>query len=246
MPWARIVIDPVSITLESPLYVGSGFGYGLVDGAVVRDARSHPYIPGSSIKGRVREACERLAAAYNLRVCHPPHPGHMCGGRKGRRCIVCRIFGSPGGSEGDLECLHWDNAHLVSPWVEAVGDEGLTCNRTQVAVSRRRGVAQEGLLFSQEFASAGLSFQTAITGFLHLTPVAGEKGIYYELILLLAGLRMVDSLGGKRSGGAGRCRLALPPRLVVYGDGEQQELQTSVLAGDLDLLELYEAEAGGE
>ncbi|MEW6399735.1 MAG: RAMP superfamily CRISPR-associated protein [Bacillota bacterium] len=246
MPVAKIAIEPVTVALESSLYVGSGFGYGLVDAAAVCDARGHPYIPGSSIKGRVRQACEGVARTHGLYVCEPPYPGRMCGNGESRRCIVCRVFGNPGGSEGELERLHWDNAYLLSSWSEAAGDMRLTCARTQVGISRTRGVAREGLLFSQQFATRLLSFATAITGSLWLTPVAGEKGVYYELMLLLAGLHLVDSLGGRRSGGAGRCRLLVPAAVLVRSDEGEQRLEVSRLLGDLDLLELYDqqVEAG--
>ncbi|RMD60552.1 hypothetical protein D6833_09515, partial [Candidatus Parcubacteria bacterium] len=192
---AFIQIEPITIHMQGALHIGAGYGRGLIDRAVVRDGRGRVYIPGSSLKGKVREACERLAAAQGLRICRPPYPQGMCG-KNQKPCIVCRIFGTPGGRHNESLGLHWDNAYLTEAWTEAAENLPLSYPRTQVGMSRRRGVAREGLLFTDEFATENLTFQTCISGHLPLTAVLDEPGRYYELILLLAGLKAVEALGG--------------------------------------------------
>jgi hypothetical protein len=123
--------------------------------------------------------------------------------------------------------LRWQSAHLTQDWVDALCPEpkrrgvvGQTVIRTQVQLSRTRGLAAEARLFSSEFAAEGLTFKAepALTGRLWLTPVTvaeGPEPVYYELILLLAGLKLIGALGGGRSRGAGECQVSLPDTLMV-------------------------------
>jgi len=236
---AFIQIEPIFIHLQGALHIGAGHSRGLIDRTVVRDGRGRIYIPGSSLKGKVREACERLAAAQGLRVCQPPYPQGMCG-KNQVPCIVCRIFGTPGGRRDESLGLHWDNAYLTKVWTGAAKNLPLTYPRSQVGMSRRRGVARERLLFTNEFAAENLTFQTCINGHLPLTAVLDEPGRYYELILLLAGLRMVDALGGATSRGAGRCQIEPPPEITVKADDwEPGKIETTWILDRLELLELY-------
>jgi CRISPR/Cas system CSM-associated protein Csm3 (group 7 of RAMP superfamily) len=244
---AAITIEPVKIELAGTLHIGAGYGRGLIDRAIVRDGRGRVYIPGSSLKGKVREACERLADGQRLYVCRPPYPAGMCSTRK-KLCIVCSIFGTPGGQHDETLGLHWDNAYLTQEWQQAAGGLRLGYPRTQVGLSRRRGVAREGLLFTDEFAAEKLTFQTSISGYLPLTAVLDEPGRYYELILLVAGLKLVEAIGGSTSRGAGRCRLILPDEVhVTSDDREESTLEVPWLLDRLELLELYkeQVEEGG-
>ena len=68
----------------------------------------------------------------------------------------------------------------------------------------------------------------------------GEPGRYYELILLLGGLRLVDTLGGSTSRGAGRCEIKLPPDIVVTSSQYGTEaISVDVTVGRVSLLDLY-------
>jgi CRISPR/Cas system CSM-associated protein Csm3 (group 7 of RAMP superfamily) len=236
---AFIKIEPIEIEMQGALHIGAGYGRGLIDRAVVHDGRGQIYIPGSSLKGKVREACERLATTQGLQVCQPPYPQGMCGKNR-EPCIVCRIFGTPGRCHDEWMGLHWDNAYLTKEWQQAAEGLSLSYPRTQVGMSRRRGVAREGLLFTDEFTAEGLTFQTRISGHLPLTAVLDEPGRYYELILLLAGLKMVNALGGATSRGAGRCCIKLPEKITVKADDwEAEEIEVAWLLDRLELLELY-------
>jgi CRISPR-associated protein Csm3 len=105
------------------LHIGSSkenMEIGALDSPVVRDPKSNePYIPGSSLKGKMRALLEK--AQFNL---FPNRDGgskisrHECGGwNRGEnmnknyekrmeypgalQCPVCRLFGSTGGGDGD-------------------------------------------------------------------------------------------------------------------------------------------------
>jgi CRISPR/Cas system CSM-associated protein Csm3 (group 7 of RAMP superfamily) len=232
---------PITVHVESPLHVGTGYAQGLVDRTVMRNQEGNVYLPGSSFKGRLRDACERLARHYGVSVCGAPRPTDMC--RAWHPCLVCRVFGSPGQESG----LIVDDGHLTGEWAETIKRGfGQLRKRTQVQLSRRRGVATEGRLFTSEFAAEGLSFETRITGRLDLTLVLGEPGRYYELILLLGGLRLVKTLGGGNSRGIGRCRTELPQVATIksakYG---REQINTAAMLERLEFLEWYAEQVAG-
>jgi len=238
---------PIIIYMESPLHIGTGYGRGLIDRTVVQARlwdeakkrwRQDVYLPGSSFKGRLRHACERLARHYGVYVCDSPRPKEMC--RPWRSCLVCRIFGSPGRESG----LIVDDARLTEKWAKILKqDFDQLETRTQVQLSRRRGVASEGRLFTSELAAEGLSFETRVIGRLDLTPVLDEPGRYYEIILLLGGLKLVKTLGGGSSRGLGYCRVELPSSVTVTSDeyGDEQ-IDVDAMLEQLEFLEWYAEE----
>ncbi len=226
---------PIAVHMRSPLHVGTGCARALLDRTVVRDRNGNVYLPGSALKGRVRDACERLAKHYNIEVCNAPNATHMC--RIGNPCLVCRLFGGPGRESG----LVIDNGHLSQEWAEMTNRGfGQMESRTQVEISRSRGVASEGWLFTSEFAVEGLVFHGAISGQLELTPVVEDTRLYCELLLLLGGLRLVECLGGGNSRGIGTCRIELPDVFTI-DSREEGPLQFAVgeMLEHLEFLECY-------
>ena len=226
---------PITIYMLSPLHIGTGCARGLVDRTVMRDGEGNVYLPGSSLKGRLRDACERLAGRYGLHVCHAPRATDMC--RIGSPCLVCRVFGTPGRESG----LIIDNGRLSGEWAETVKRGfGQTESRTQVQISRARGVAAEGRLFTSEFAAEGLVFETRISGQMDVTLAMDEPGLYCETLLLLGGVKMVETLGGGNSRGIGACRVELPEVFTIRSGayGTEQINVTDTLT-HLEFLECF-------
>ena len=235
-------VQPVSFELEIKLdaawCVGTGMSRGLIDRTTRRNARGEVYIPASTIKGRLRNACEDVARLYcdadaQLQRCQPPAPQNMCHGAA--PCIVCRLFGSVYVGER----LFFDDAVLRDDLSEIYDPAAQSQPRTRVQLDRRRGVAATGHLFSTEYAEPELVFRTQVTGGLALTPLAGEKAVAYELILLAAGVRMVKELGGDKSAGFGACEMSFASDIRV---GNQREEAVEVSPNDLisDWLEWLE------
>ena len=56
---------------ETPFHLGTGLRRGLLDRSVCRDANDYLYIPGSTLKGVLREKCEQLARIFELPVVSP-------------------------------------------------------------------------------------------------------------------------------------------------------------------------------
>lgn len=236
-----VKIEPLVVEVDGPLALNTGFRRGLVHCTVERDAEGFAYIPASSLKGRVRRACEQVARQAGLRVCRAPRPGRMCSAHK-QACLVCRVFGAPGQGSG----LRWRDARLSAEYREVFGADAVTREaqfyaRTQVQLSRALGTAAPAHLFTSEFTIEDLCFESAITGWLDITPIAGDNTTGgYELLLLLAGLRLVNTLGSGSSRGSGYCVIHLPEQVAL---GERTVKVADVME-NLDLLGEFDKEAG--
>jgi CRISPR/Cas system CSM-associated protein Csm3 (group 7 of RAMP superfamily) len=244
MPIATIELTDVTVHIIRPMHIGTGFARGLVNRTVVRSRDGLVYIPGSTLKGKVRDACEALARLYQVSDCQAPHPQRMASHRE--HCMVCRVFGAP----ARPSTLRWHSARLTKDWINALRPDpgsravfGQTTTRTQVQLSRARGMAAEARLFTSEFAAEGSTFdaQPALTGRMQLTPmtVASEPDVYYELVLLLAGLKIVETLGGDQSRGAGRCEIKLPETIRV----DRRDISIKRQQAHVEGLSLYWEEA---
>jgi CRISPR/Cas system CSM-associated protein Csm3 (group 7 of RAMP superfamily) len=85
-----------------------------------------------------------------------------------------------------------------------------TEHRTNVSISRRRGVAVEQRLFSSEVAARGLEFHAKVSGDVEgvLPPLdIGGVRVPSEIVLLIAAARAVTHIGGSKSRGLGRCAI---------------------------------------
>lgn len=81
------------IECKTGLHIGDegALEIGGVDGPVVKTPTSgHPYIPGSSIKGKLRSLLE-----WDEGLVEDEGKPHTCAGAAAIECPVCRIFGTP-------------------------------------------------------------------------------------------------------------------------------------------------------
>jgi CRISPR/Cas system CSM-associated protein Csm3 (group 7 of RAMP superfamily) len=150
-----------------------------------------PVIPGSSIKGKVRDQCERILRSIvkDSSFCEPPNPRRMCApGRPA--CALCELFGGPATPSrvffADASCRIPQQAIRFSTKVQA-----------GVSLSRRRRIAEDERLFFQERAVEGLIYQGAIDG--HLDPRLADR----QLALIVVGLERIVAVGGGKSRGSG-------------------------------------------
>ncbi len=206
------------IELAGPLAIWSGFRRGQIQRTVLRSSQGQPFIPASTLKGRVRDAAERLAKTLGHEICEAPDPDLMCG--NGASCLVCRTFGSPGISAlSGHTGLIWRDAKLIDEKdnpVEIKKEEAdaYCYARTQVQLSRLRGTAQEQHLFTSETTIENLRFRGRIRGWLPaVTPTAGK--FPEEMVLLCSALRLLTFVGGSKSRGAGLCKISLPANLEL-------------------------------
>lgn len=101
---AKVVVEGELVAITG-LHVGSaaaGMQIGSVDSPVVRDPISNkPYIPGSSLKGKLRSLLEAAEGLDPNRSGGRDVKRHECDDRSDAlECSVCRLFGSTGRNGG--------------------------------------------------------------------------------------------------------------------------------------------------
>ncbi len=204
MTEARSLHLQLRVELHSAAHIGTGLGLGqILDDRMVQGPHPQypntilPYLPGSTLKGRLRYHLRRLAAIFDL-----PE-------------VEDRLFGSPE-RLGDLRVA---DAHLSdTALVGQISEENKEKNeprpspldgylvrgaRSFVSLSRGRRVARDERLFRLELAETGLVFSSTIHGALS----APEPK--RDLALLLAATRDLTHLGGHKGRGLGRCEISI-------------------------------------
>jgi CRISPR/Cas system CMR subunit Cmr4 (Cas7 group RAMP superfamily) len=204
-----------TLTFATAFHCGTGVREGLLDRTVVRDGQGYLYIPGSTFKGTLREHCEHLARFYDQPGIASPHNAEaaLLGLGTGQPTMIARIFGSqnrPGQLFFD-DARQSDTTQYDSP---ERGGQGKylrlqVTTATQVRLDRTTRTAVPGALYSSEFGTSDLTFEGIIQGWLACRSIpslsATGQTPTYSLLLLLAGLRLVERLGGNKSTGKGRC-----------------------------------------
>lgn len=183
----------LTIEFERAFHAGSGHALaGRLDRAIVRDTAGKPYLPGSTLKGKLRHASREIAHVFNERICGadraclPDAPV----------CAICRMFGSAFRSGAvyvsDARADYDENPGLAGEdpvvWGERMG----------VSINRKTGTAEPKRLYSYECASA-LKLRAVVEGEL------GES----ELLLLSAAAKALFFFGGGSSRGLGHCKCRL-------------------------------------
>lgn len=199
------------IQFETPFHFGTGLRRGLLDRSVCRDADDYLYVPGSTLKGVLREKCEQLARLFDLSAVSPHNDqAAMMAYFSDDTDIVDRIFGSrykPGE-------LYFDNATLTAEDQELFNSKDSkeipkryihlqTETRTQTSISRVLGTVREQALFQSEFGIKTLCFKGEIYG--HLEGFHIDENLWsYSLLLLVAGIYVNNRIGANKSMGMGR------------------------------------------
>lgn len=235
------------MTFESAFHFGTGLRGGLINRLVARDHEGFLYVPGSTLKGVLRERCEHIADLFNLPTTSP----HVEVWREANRLdpdIVARIFGTRFLPSrlffDDAQMTKEDRALFESEEKdrEAEFKAWQVERRTQVSLSRRTRTAQQGMLFTSEYGIRDLHFESTIVGALEGVPLqnfyttALDVGTF-PLLLLITGLLSVDRLGGSKSTGAGNLVLQIEQIRI-----EEQEISPKDLLQELPTLEaeIYE------
>ncbi|MBM3524460.1 MAG: type III-A CRISPR-associated RAMP protein Csm3 [Alphaproteobacteria bacterium] len=205
------------IRLLSGLHIGAGkdtIEIGGIDNPVVKHPHSgDPYIPGSSIKGRLRFLLEW--AFDQVRSDGKPwgSDGKDKNATSDAHDPILRIFGTPIGTDqwrGGPSRLVVRDSVLDVEWRQQAVDRGLplTEDKTEVVIDRIAGKAHDRVGPRQtERVPAGAVFDLDIVFRAYDT---GDGGRRDEECLnwLLAGLSLLeqDALGGSGSRGYGRIR----------------------------------------
>ncbi len=77
----RYRFEPLLFQAITPIHVGSGQDVGLVDLPVIRERTTdHPFLPGSGIRGALRDRCEEKDAGLARRLFGEDHEGEISAG----------------------------------------------------------------------------------------------------------------------------------------------------------------------
>lgn len=208
--------DTLSLSYQlrfiSGFHCGTGLRQGLIHRGVARDADGFLYVPGSTLKGILRDHATSIARLLKLDI---PLPHAQTAGLDhfATTCdVVAHIFGSvfrPGTLFFDDALMHQEDRKFFNS--DSGTDKEHTerfraqqiDTRTQVSMSRVTGTARRGMLFSSEYGIRELRFCGTIQGRLSGVPTIDDATTSYSLVLLLAALCSLDRIGGGKSTGFG-------------------------------------------
>lgn len=204
------------LELVTGLHIGgsnSEMHIGGIDNAVIKHPYTlQPYIPGSSLKGRMRSLLEWRAGVVgdtNGKPVSAKVLENLNGPKREKAMAIARLFGLSGDAEGELarelgpsRLSFWD-CNLTQEFLEArQPGELLTEAKSENAIDRIRGVAEHPR--HTERVPAGASFHFRLT----VKQLDGDDS--HLLQDILAGLKLLelDGIGGSSSRGYGKIRFA--------------------------------------
>jgi len=226
------------IKCRTGLHIGAsdaGLSIGGMDNPVIRDPLTkEPYIPGSSLKGKMRALLER---ALNLEFNKSGGNGiyrHEC---QDAKCPVCRLFGSSSGADKGSNIpsrLQIRDSFLTEDSEAKLAelDEGLPYTewKTENSLDRVTCAANPRPI---ERVPAGAAFEFELT-----YTIENEEDLKDDMKNLQAVIKLLedDALGGGGSRGSGRVDVAVASviirRVDHYLKGED-EVKVSFDGGDL-------------
>ncbi len=226
---ARVRLEGV-LAARTGLHIGGsevGMQVGGADNVVVRDPRTgRPYVPGSSLKGKIRSLLERAGYAKNLHI-EPKDKGFearpcQCGELD---CVVCQLFGVaadsrrayvPGKKWTGVARLIVRDAHLTQHSAEDIEtwrylDVPFGEIKTEVAIDRLTSKANPRN-FERVPAGAEFAFEMIVD-----VRQGDDENALLDLLLKGLELLAADFLGGHgtRGYGAVQVRLERAERLDV-------------------------------
>lgn len=204
------------LELVTGLHIGSGnneMHIGGTDNPVIKHPRTgEPYIPGSSIKGKIRSLLEWELGVVGITDGQPlgfKHIDRLDGAPLDKAKALLKLFGGAPEGSGRNEALvkeigpsrlaFWD-CPLTRDWVKEMEDRNLLLTETKMEnmIDRIRGVAEHPR--NTERVPAGASFEFALTIRIH----DGDD----LLPMVWRGLKLLEltGLGGSGSRGYGKVR----------------------------------------
>ena len=187
----------LSIKFKSKWHTGSGEGNLMVDRLIRRDSRNWPFIPGSTLKGVIRENCEKLSRTLNFHSPLDPHKKDFLTFEK-LKSPVDRLFLN---SFKDSQLFFRDARLVNAPY-------NVILNQSRICKYRTIGTSKENHLFTSEYATSGYSdpmiFKTEIDGFHENLLSISDNELPYAYCLLIAAIMNTDRIGGDKSVGCGQ------------------------------------------
>lgn len=225
-------IHTIEATLEllSGLHIGAGdneMHIGGTDNPVITHPYTRqPYIPGSSIKGKLRSLLEWRSGAVQEKVLGiDALEKARSGGKPGQAQAVqhiLQLFGIGGGDSqeqaakelGPTRLSFWD-CNITESWIKRIDDDKqlFTEVKSENMINRISGVAEHPR--NTERVPAGVEFRFRV----QLKVLDGDAPQLIDTLLAALKLLELDSLGGAGSRGYGKVRFN---GLTLNGESLQQ------------------------
>jgi len=195
--------DKIKLKLKIPvkqrMMIGSGFSDQTINRKSLRAPNGGPYIPGSTLKGIIRNECEKLVKLFDFPVISPHNFETLANFSSGKNheYLIDHLFGSR--FEGDK--LFFSDA-LPAKEAEKIITEVISRN----SIDRERRTAKDGHLFSTEYirnmSNEGdyINYFSEINGYHQKLT---EENFPPEYCFLLLGILNCSKIGGDKSTGAG-------------------------------------------
>lgn len=234
MKLSKINLITGSIELVTGLHIGSGnteMHIGGTDNPVIKNPiTNQPYIPGSSLKGKMRSLMEWSAGVVATAKGKPlsfKHIETLDGDEQKNGKNILRLFGgAPEGSDqnhdlvaeiGPTRLAFWD-CNLAQAWIDEMNHKNLLLTETKMenAIDRIKGVAEHPR--NTERVPAGARFDFRLTMKVH-----DDEDLLDEV---LRGLKLLEltGIGGSGSRGYGKIRFA---DLKLGDDSLQEKLAST-------------------
>lgn len=222
----------LEIAFSSRWHTGSGEGSVMTDRLIRRDPLNRPFVPAATLKGIVRQSCEKLSRTLGFRDPSDPHQSDLTLSQafvpfKQMASPVDRLFGSkvePGG-------LFFRDARLK--------DEDMSVSFVSNRVARYRvlNTAKDKHLFTTEYSNPAV-LCTSIDGRHQDLVVLDEEYPPFAYCLLIAGILAVERIGGDKSIGSGRLDEPIRIRSIEYNGSPVDFDNVFALLDPADYLEM--------
>lgn len=232
--------------LETPLRLSSGRASDLTDAPLMRDRAGHVFIPGTSLRGALRSAIERIIAGagptVGLRSCilfaeddcnkkvKPQEENirqeslspaetekRLLTMLEGTLCNVCKLFAMVSYA---LRLIVED----AYPQISQDDTQLKTAVRDGVGIDRDTGTARDGVKFDYEVLEIGPLFSFSM----QVENMTDQDRQLVKLVIAL--LKQGVHVGGKQAAGLGKIKLE-DTSLSVYGFENPQEMWKAIMAG---------------
>ena len=220
--YGKVIIE-LKIRAETGLHIGGTSEVakiGGIDNCVIRDPNSDlPYIPGSSLKGKIRSLLEKFLGKVSEKG-----EVHSC---EDINCEICRLFGSRDIGEGRL--IFRDFFLTDKSKEKLIKQRNETGSDTEIKVENviNRLTSQSTNLRTMERVPKGTEFKGEII-YNFVKKLGQDEFIEKDLKNLFAGLKLLqdDYLGGSGSRGYGKVKIEVikvKVRKRNYYAGEEEE-----------------------
>jgi CRISPR-associated protein Csm3 len=218
------------ISCETGLHIGGtseGIEIGGLENIVIRDPKTDlPFIPGSSLKGKMRTLLELSYKDSNENIINSKGDPCKCG-----KCIPCKIFGS---SAPDNKTSKEDNGRQQGPTRLVVRDSFTTANDLETELKSENTInriTSEANPRNMERVPRGTEFKFEMIFSMY------ENEDYSNFLKLLDSMKLLEDsyLGGSGTRGYGQIQfknISFLKRCVEYYTSDAEEIKI----GDFDTL----------